>query len=122
LLETNEAHVPNPGTLVQYRRFSPSAGFGPAVTIATDVVGAEGTLSQDSAGGIFATWLDDTVGVELANSSDGGASWSKPKVLFSNGANPNGISLLASAVGPSGQGWAVYSVGSREYAQRFSGS
>jgi len=122
LLETNEAHVPNPGPLVQYRRFSPSAGFGPAVTIATDVVGAEGTLSQDSAGGIFATWLDDTVGVELANSSDGGASWSKPKVLFSNGANPNGISLLASAVGPSGQGWAVYSVGSREYAQRFSGS
>jgi hypothetical protein len=122
LLETNEAHVPDPGPLVQYRRFSPSSGFGSAVTIATDEVGSEGTLSQDSAGHIFATWLDGSTGVNLASSSDGGASWSKPKVLFSNGANPNGISLLAGAVGPSGQGWAVYSVGTREYAQRFGGS
>jgi hypothetical protein len=122
LLETNEAHLPNPGPLVQYRRFSPSAGFGPAVTIATDVVGAEGTISQDSAGGIFATWLDDTVGVELAYSSDGGASWGKPRILFSNAGNPAAIGLLASAVGASGKGWAVYSVGKREYVQRFSGS
>jgi hypothetical protein len=122
LLETNEAHVPNPGPLVQYRRFSPSSGFGSSVTIATDEVGSEATLSQDSAGAVFATWLDSSTGVNLASSSDGGATWSKPKVLFSNGANPNGISLLASAVGASGQGWAVYSVGSREYAQRFSGS
>jgi hypothetical protein len=92
------------------------------VTIATDVVGAEGTISQDSAGGIFATWLDDTVGVELAYSSDGGASWGKPRILFSNAGNPAAIGLLASAVGASGKGWAVYSVGEREYVQRFSGS
>lgn len=122
LLETNEAHVPNPGPLVQYRRFSPSSGFGSEVTIATDEVGSEGTLSQDSAGHIFATWLDSSTGVDLADSSNGGASWTKPRVLFSNRGNPSGISLLASAVGPSGQGWAVYSVGEREYAQRFSGS
>jgi hypothetical protein len=122
LLETNEAHVPTPGPLVQYRHFSPSSGFGPAVTIATDEVGAEGTISQDSAGDIFATWLDNTTGVDLAYSSDGGASWSKPRILFSNAGNPSGISLLASAVGASGKGWAVYSVGKREYVQQFSGS
>ena len=122
LLETNEAHVPNPGPIVQYRHFSPSSGFGPAVTLATGEVGMDGTLSQDSAGEIFATWLDNSTGVGLAYSSDGGATWSKPKILFSNAGNPSGISLLSSAVGPSGQGWAVYAVGKREYAQRFSKS
>ncbi|HUC15101.1 MAG TPA: hypothetical protein VMS00_11680, partial [Acidimicrobiales bacterium] len=122
LLETNEAHVPTPGALVQYRHFSPSSGFGPAVTIATDESGSDGTLSQDSAGHIFATWLDDATGVDLAYSSSGGATWSKPKILFTNSGDPSGISLLASAVGASGKGWAVYSVGKREYAQQFSGS
>ena len=82
----------------------------------------DGTLFQDSAGEIFATWLDNATGVGLAYSSDGGATWSKPKILFSNAGNPSGIGLLSSAVGPSGQGWAVYAVGKREYAQRFSKS
>jgi hypothetical protein len=118
LLETDDAS----GSLVQYRHFSPSSGFGPAVTIATDEVGADGTLSQDNAGDILATWLDNTTGVDLAHSSDNGATWSKPKILFSNAGNPSGISLLVSAVGASGQGWAVYAVGKREYAQRFSSS
>jgi hypothetical protein len=122
LLETNEAHVPAPGPIVQYRHFSPASGFGPAVTIAADEVGDDGTLSQDSAGAVFATWLDNTTGVDLAYSSDKGATWSKPKILFSDAGNPSGISLLASAVGASGQGWAVYAVGTREYAQRFSSS
>jgi hypothetical protein len=122
LLETNGAHVPNPGPLVQYRHYSPSSGFGPAVTIATNEVGADGTLSQDSAGDIFATWLDNTTGVDLAYSSDGGTRWSKPRILFTNAGSPGGISLLASAVGASGRGWAVYSVGKREYVQQFRGS
>jgi len=119
LLETDTAST---DTLVQYRHFSPSSGFGPAVTIASDEVGTDGSLSQDSAGDIFATWLDDTTGANLAYSSDKGATWSKPKILFSNAGNPSGISLLVSAVGASGQGWAVYAVGKREYAQRFSSS
>ncbi len=122
LLETNEAHVPNPGPVVQYRHFSPSSGFGSAVTLATGEVGMDATLSQDSAGDIFATWLDNATGVDLAYSSDGGATWSKPKILFSNAGNPSAISLLSSAVGSPGQGWAVYAVGKREYAQRFSKS
>jgi hypothetical protein len=122
VLETNEAHVPNPGPIVQYRRFSPSSGFGSPVTLATGEVGVDGTLSQDRAGGIFATWLDNATGVNFAHSSDGGATWSKPKVLFSNAGNPSGIGLLSSAVGPSGQAWAVYAVGKREYAQQFSKS
>ena len=105
---------------MQYRHFSPSSGFGPAVTVASDEVASDGTLSQDSAGGIFATWLDSSTGVELAYSSDGVASWSRPKTLFSNAGNPSGISLLVSAVDASGHGWAVCAVGKREYAQRFS--
>jgi von Willebrand factor type D domain len=119
VLETNEAHVPNPGPIVQYRHFSPSSGFGSAVTVATGEVGTDGTLSQDNAGDIFATWLDNSTGVDLAYSSDGGAEWSKPTILFSNAGNPSGITLLSSAVGSSGQGWAVYAVGKREYVQRF---
>ena len=115
LLETNESA----SAVVQYRHFSPSSGFGPAVTVAANEVGDDGTLSQDSAGHIFATWLDNSTGVDLAYSSDGGASWSKPRVLFSNGSDPSGIKSLASAVGPSGQGWAVYAVGEHEYAQKF---
>ena len=116
LLETDKAAAP----IVQYRRFSPSSGFGPAVTIAKGEVAFYGSLSQDSAGDIFATWLDGSTGVDLAYSSDGGTTWSKPRILFSNGGNPSAITLLASAVDASGQGWAVYSVGKREYAQRFS--
>jgi hypothetical protein len=119
LLETNYGQAPGL-VLVQYRHFSPSSGFGPAVTIATDEAASDGALSQDSAGEIFATWLDNTTGLDLAYSSNGGATWSKPKILFSNAGNPSGITLLGSAVGPSGQGWAVYAVGKREYAQRFS--
>ena len=122
LLETNEAHVPNPGPMVQYRRFSPSSGFGSAVTLATGEVGTDGTLSQDGASDIFATWLDNSTGVDLAYSSDGGATWSKPTILFSNAGNPGGIDLLSSAVGPSGRGWALYAVGKREFAQPFSKS
>ncbi|HTV11973.1 MAG TPA: VWD domain-containing protein [Acidimicrobiales bacterium] len=115
LLETNESS----GAVVQYRQFSPSSGFGPAVTITSDEVAGDGSLSQDGAGEVFATWLDSSTGVDLAYSSDGGAHWNKPRILFSNGANPAGIGLLASAVGPSGQGWAVYAVGKDEHAQRF---
>jgi hypothetical protein len=121
LLETNESQAPV-STLVQFRHFSPSSGFGHAVTVANDEAATEGTLSQDSAGHIFATWFDSSTGVDLAYSSDGGATWSKPKVLFSNGGDPSAITFLASAVDASGQGWAVYAAGSREYAQQFSGS
>jgi len=121
LLETNESQAPI-STLVQFRHFSPSSGFGHAVTVANDETATEGTLSQDSAGDIFATWLDSSTGVDLAYSSDGGATWSKPKVLFSNGGDPSAVTFLASAVDASGQGWAVYAAGSREYAQQFSRS
>ena len=120
LLETNEAHEPNPGPIVQYRHFSPSSGFGSAVTLATGEAGGDATLSQDGSGHIFATWLDDETGVNLAYSTDGGTTWSKPQILFSNGGKPSGITLLSSAVGANGQGWAVYSVGRQEYVQRFS--
>ena len=115
LLETDRTV----GSIVQYRRFSPSSGFGPAVTIAKGEVAFYGSLSQDGAGDIFATWLDGSTGVDLAYSSDAGATWSGPKLLFSNAGNPSAISFLASAVGASGQGWAVYAIGKRDYDLRF---
>jgi len=116
LLETDRTV----GSIVQYRRFSPSSGFGPAVTIAKGEVAFYGSLSQDGAGDIFATWLDGSTGVDLAYSSDGGATWSGPKLLFSNAGNPSAISFLASAVSASSQGWAVYTIGKRDYDLRFS--
>jgi len=117
LLETNGTVRPS---LVQYRPFSPSSGFGHAVTITTNQQSLDGSLSQDSRGGIYATWFDETTGVQLAYSSDGGTTWSTPKLLFSNSGDPAAISSLVSAVGSSGQGWALYAVGKHEYAQEFS--
>jgi hypothetical protein len=65
--------------------------------------------------------LDGSTGIDLAHSSDGGATWSGAKVLFSNAGNPSAISFLVSAVGASGQGWAIYAIGKRDYDLRFSG-
>lgn len=119
LLETNQTKsVP----VIDYRAFSPVSGFAAPVTVAAGDLGADGTLSQDSAGVIYATWLDSGTGVDLAYSSTDGASWTAAKTLFSNSGDPSGIAALASAVNASGVGWAVYAAGGHEYAQRFNKS
>ncbi len=117
LLETDVAVT---GDAVQYRAFSPASGFGNPVTVANGEQGLDATLSQDGKGGIYATWLDGTTGVDFAYSSNRGADWTAPKILFSNSGDPGGIGSLASAVNASGQAWAVYAAGGREYAQEFS--
>jgi hypothetical protein len=118
LLETSVAA--SPSGVIEYRAFSPASGFAAPVKVAVGEQDLDATLSQDGAGGIYATWLDGGTGVDLAYSSDGGASFSAPKTLLSDSGDPGAIATLASAVDASGNGWAVYEANGKEYAQQFS--
>lgn len=106
------------GSEVVYRRFSPATGFGAAVPVAAAGPGLDATLSQDGAGHLSATWIEDGTGVELSSSVDG-ASWSGPRTLTSDTGHPSAISALTSAVNPAGIGWIAYTAGGKEYAQQF---
>ena len=116
LLETNLAA---PSSEVQYRSFSPGHGFSTPVTIQKAEAGVDPTLSQDGTGGIYATWIAAGTGVELAYSSSGGTRWATPLTLLSVPGDQGGIENLTSAVNASGQGWAVYTAGGKEYALEF---
>ncbi len=90
----------------------------PLVTVAQE--GEESpALSQNGAGGIYATFLGDGgVGgpIRLAYSADGGNSWT------SNTLNPNsdlGASQVTSNVNDAGQGWATWTDNGSVYAQSF---
>ncbi len=118
VLETDQTSLLN--EKVQYRRFTPPSTVGPAVTIGTGSGSSpDGSLSQDGAGGIYATWLDPNTGVNLAYSANGGTTWDGPIVLLNSNDGALNVNSLASAVGASGQGWAVYSENGTEYAQPF---
>ena len=117
LLETDLA---TPTTEVQYRAFSPGTGFGVPVTIAKDESALDPTLSQDATGRIYATWVAAGVGIELASSAQGGATWTAPATLLPVPGAGSGIDDLTSGVNASGQGWAVYTENGREYALEFS--
>lgn len=114
LLETDAS---TPGGTVQYRSFTPPSTFAAPVNVAAGEVANSPTLSQDGAGGIYATWLDNSTGVQLAFSSDGGNTWVGPNTLRSSN---GGIGSVASAVNAAGQGWVVYALKGSEYAQQFS--
>jgi hypothetical protein len=73
------------------------------------------SLSQDGSGGIYLTY-NDFYGTELAYSSNGGASWTGPSQLV---ANIGGLANATSNVGPSGQGWLVWTNEESVYAQQF---
>jgi hypothetical protein len=90
----------------------------PVVPIAQTVVD-ETSLSQDAAGGIYATFnLNGPDGpVALAYSSDGGATWKGPAPLEPN---PQfGNTQMTSSVGADGHGWAVYYDGGSVFALAF---
>ncbi|HYB24514.1 MAG TPA: hypothetical protein VED41_12000 [Solirubrobacteraceae bacterium] len=74
------------------------------------------SVSQDGAGGIYATFVGDSADtIQLAYSANAGASWSGPVTL-----NPaTSVSQLTSAMGAGGQGWASWRVGESVYAQQF---
>jgi hypothetical protein len=87
----------------------------PYVTIAPEFE-ENPSVSQDGAGGIYATFSSGDGGeIRLAYSSNGGASWTGPATL-----DPiTGDSHLTSAVGANDQGWATWQVGESIYAQQF---
>jgi hypothetical protein len=99
-----------------YHRFDPMTNSfdTPFVTIAGE--GEESpSVNQDSAGGVYATYLAGFRGaVRLAYSSNGGSSWSGPATLDAAGG-----SALSSDVNAAGQGWATWQVGEAFYAQPF---
>jgi len=102
-----------------YHRFNPATqSFStPQVTVA-----AEGeqspALSQDGAGGVYATYRGGPGGaIRLAYSSDGGSTWSGPTTL--NPDSDGGASSVTSAVSAAGQGWAVWDDNGSVLAQPF---
>ncbi len=114
LLDTNDASLSD--QFAQFRKFTPPSTWGAPVTV-IKAPAQQPTVSQDGSGGVFATFVNDS-GVQLMYSANGGRGWSGPGKLFpqKNDAVPD---ALGSAVGVSGQGWAVYSFGGIEYAQPF---
>jgi hypothetical protein len=115
LLETNDASLS--AQIVQYRRFTPPSTFSAPVTVAHGV-GLHPSVSQDGAGGIYATWLDGDTGLNLAYSSTGGSSWTV-KTLLSNNGGQTTLDSLASSVNAAGRGWAAFAANGVEYAQPF---
>lgn len=90
----------------------------PKATVA-DEFEEQPALSQDGAGGIYATFLGGGAGgpISLAYSSDGGKTWAGPAVLNSD--SGGGAGELTSSVNASGQGWAAWSDNGSVYAQPF---
>ena len=115
VLATNDADLS--AEKVQFRRFTPPSTWGAPVTVANNA-GLEPTVSQDGVGGMYAIFVNNDHGLQLAYSSDGGSAWSGPVTLFGikNDAAPGSV---ASAVSSEGQGWAVYAFQGTEYAQPF---
>jgi hypothetical protein len=104
---------------VVYHRFDQaSMKFAPApVTIAAGQGERDPALSQDGAGGIYATYLAGPGGaLELSYSGDGGNSFATG-VLDANTAA--GIDNVASAVDAAGQGWASWTDNGSVFAQPF---
>ncbi len=91
----------------------------PLSTIAANVFEEEPAVSQNASGGIYTTFLLGGVGgpIDLAYSSDGGATWTGPSAL-----NPDTDELakdVTSSVGSHGQGWVAWADNGSIYAQQF---
>jgi hypothetical protein len=79
----------------------------------------EAAISQDDAGGIYATFLSTGAGgpVVFAYSYNGGTTWSGPSTLDAN--SGQGINHLTSMVSGSRQGWAAWLDNGSVFAQSF---
>jgi hypothetical protein len=103
-----------------YHRFNPSTtSFNtPRSTVANEDE-LDPSLSQDGAGGIYATFLGGGSGgpVALSYSANGGSAWAGPATLDHN---PGGqIANLTSEIDPAGLGWAAWTAAGAVYAQQF---
>jgi hypothetical protein len=102
-----------------YHRFDAANGsFDPQQTISSDDEDSP-SLSQDSAGGVYATWGTGLTELRLAYSPDGGATWYGPVTMDDSTSTGNGLGDPTSAVNGAGAGMAVYHVGGTEYALPF---
>ncbi|HEY3829593.1 MAG TPA: hypothetical protein VGL57_10400 [Solirubrobacteraceae bacterium] len=89
----------------------------PQVTIAPEFE-EQPSVSQDAAGGVYATYLAGFGGqVHIAYSYDGGTTWSGPATL--NADEDGGAGDLTSTVDATGQGWAAWIDNGSVYAQSF---
>jgi hypothetical protein len=102
-----------------YHRFDAATdAFDPSQTISSDDENSP-SLSQDSAGGVYATWGTGLTELRLAYSPDGGATWYGPVTMDDSTSTGDGLGDPASAVNGAGAGVAVYHVGATEYALPF---
>jgi hypothetical protein len=104
----------------QYHRFdTATAGFDTAPNIVSSVGEQQPSVSQDGAGGVYATYLSHGIGgpISLSYSADGGTTWAGPATLS---ADPlAAVAGLDSSVDAGGQGWAVWSENGSVFAQPF---
>jgi hypothetical protein len=104
----------------QYHRFNQIANaFEPAANIVSGSREQQPSVSQDGAGGVYATYLKDGIGgpVSLSYSADGGISWAGPATLA---ADPlAAVANLTSSVNGGGQGWAAWSENGSVFVQPF---
>jgi hypothetical protein len=106
------------GTVI-YHRFINNTFITPTVTVSAAHGELDPAVSQDSEGGVYATYLSGGDGgpVSLSYSPDGGTTWSGPATLDTD--SDGGIGDLTSNVNPGGQGWAAWSDNGSLYAQSF---
>jgi len=110
---------------IVYHRFdqaSQTFSTTPYATIAANAVEQDPAVSQDGAGGVYATFLLGGGGgpISLAYSADGGATWTGPATLNAN--TDGGAGNVTSSVNAAGQGWAAWVDNGSVYAQSFQAS
>jgi hypothetical protein len=103
-----------------YHRFDAATNSfdTPQVTVSANTE-QQPAVSQDGAGGVYATYLDGGPGgpVSLSYSSDGGKTWTGPGTLHSD--SSAGVANLTSIVNGPGQGWAAWTDNGSVFAQSF---
>jgi hypothetical protein len=112
VLAENEAN----GTTSYWRFDQTTPGFDIPPVVVSKQAELFPSLSQDGAGGIYATFLNDGAGgpIALSYSSNGGTSWRGPVPLFT-GLSGN----LDSAVNGAGQGWVTWTNSGQVFAMQF---
>jgi hypothetical protein len=103
-----------------YHRFdSATQKFDTAPVVVSAGGEQQPAVSQDGAGGVYATYLSGGIGgpVSLSYSFNGGQTWSGPGTLTTD---PLGqVAGLTSQMNPTGQGWATWTEGGTIFAQPF---
>jgi hypothetical protein len=108
------------GDGVYYRRFDPSTDtFGAPALVSNEtshtLTGADQlSVSQDSSGGVYASWVDER-GVELSYSPTAGASWPDP---LPSGITSDAGDVIVAGVG-TGSAQIAYNAGSSAGTQEY---